>query len=972
MKINAALIAETYKIIGQIGSGGGGIVYLAEHVRLDKKVVLKADKRKLSTKPEALRREVDSLKNLSHTYIPQVYDFIEENGIVYTVMDYIDGESFDRPLKRGERFTQAQVVEWACELLEALVYLHGRPPHGVLHADIKPANIMLTPQKDIRLIDFNIALALGEEGAVAVGRSFGYASPEHYGLDYSAANATQGASIDVATELPDAVTELSDVQLADVVTELESKIQSQASSAGSGSGVSGKKSVILDVRSDIYSLGATLYHIMTGERPAQNALDVKSISVQDFSPAVIGIINKAMNPNPDLRYQSAAQMLYAFEHLRENDPRVKQFKGTIMATVAIVLIGFLTGGLSVFTGLKQMEQLQSAYVLAEYSGNALRRGEVSSAIHYALQALPEEQGLFALPRTAEAQKALTDALNVYDLSDGFKAHGTIELPAAPLYMEISPDGKTALCVYASAVAVFDTDTALITATLPAVASALVEAHFIDNDTIIYAGKSGISAYNLAKGKLWTGKPATAIAISQDGRYAAAVYKDDDFATVYDAADGRVMREVSFEGRSQRITVNDVFANPNDNLFALNQDGTKLGVSFSDGSLMIYNMRDQDGDLELFDDTSGYTHFEGGFSGLYFAFSAANTSGSVFAVIDTVRKEQTGGFESESYFGVQTDESGIFVQTDNLLVKLHPVTGEQTAMVTTSEPIARFARGGGYTLMTSETEYMFFDQNAALISRHEKETSGDHDKKSSGDFVQMAGETALIGSLDAPVVRIAKLKNHPEAEIFAYDSSYTHDEARISEDGKTVMLFSYDRFRLQSIEGAIIAEAAVPNADQVYDQQYHKEENGSYLEVIYNDGAIKHYSAADGSLFRESVGEKPNVTLDEEFFTDALRIESPLHGTPVAYDRETGELIRELEKDAYLTYVTQSGGYILTEYVTAEGFRYGLLLNSQCETLAYLPYLCDIDGEELIFDYPNGHLRKSRIYQIEELIELARD
>ena len=80
-------------------------------------------------------------------------------------MDYVEGESLDKPLRRGERFAQAQVVEWACQLLEALCYLHSRPPHGILHGDIKPANVMLTPENDIRLIDFNIVLALGEEGA---------------------------------------------------------------------------------------------------------------------------------------------------------------------------------------------------------------------------------------------------------------------------------------------------------------------------------------------------------------------------------------------------------------------------------------------------------------------------------------------------------------------------------------------------------------------------------------------------------------------------------------------------------------------------------------------------------------------------------------------------------------------------------------------------------------------------------------
>ena len=164
------IIASTYEIIRQIGSGGGGNIYLANHLRLGKKVILKADKRKIDTKQELLRREVDVLKNLSHPNIPQVYDFFIENNTVYTVMEYIEGESLDKPLKRGEKFSQAQVIKWAKQLLKALSYLHspihGDPPHGFVHSDIKPANIMRTPFNDICLIDFNIALALGEDNVI--------------------------------------------------------------------------------------------------------------------------------------------------------------------------------------------------------------------------------------------------------------------------------------------------------------------------------------------------------------------------------------------------------------------------------------------------------------------------------------------------------------------------------------------------------------------------------------------------------------------------------------------------------------------------------------------------------------------------------------------------------------------------------------------------------------------------------------
>lgn len=945
-------IAGTYKVIGEIGSGGGGIVYLAEHVRLEKKVVLKADKRTLSTKSEVLRREVDALKDLSHTVIPQVYDFIEEDGIVYTIMDYIDGESLDKPLKRGERFTPAQVVEWACQLLDALVYLHSRPPHGILHADIKPANIMLTPRGDVRLIDFNIALALGEEGAVSVGRSFGYASPEHYGLDYASGNVTRGIMTDV-------VTDISDDTASDVATVLETK-----PSASSSSSATGSKAIMLDVRSDIYSLGATLYHMMTGQRPAQKAIDVAPISSKEYSTAVTAIIAKSMHPDPNARYQSAQEMLHAFTHLRENDPRTKRHKRITVTTTAVLILSFLVGAFTTFVGLKQMEQRQNAYVLAEYSGNALRAGDVVSALDYALQALPLSRSIFTPPNTAEAQKALTDALRVYDLSDGFQAHRTVELPSNPLYMTISPNGKTAAVVYAYAVAVIDTDTAAIVAKLPTVPSALAEVHYIDADTLVYAGEEGLTCYDIATGTvLWSGKPATALAVSADGTTVAAVYKEETFATIYDVASGRILREIHFGGKQQRVTVNDRFANPHDNLLALNHDGTLLGVSFADGSLSVYDLKDSsDGEVVLLDGTEGYTHLEGGFYERYFAFSATHASASVFAVIDTVEWAQTGGFESARPFGVQADASGIYVQTDNVLVNIHPLTGEQTPLVTTAETIVRFARGEAHTLITSKEELLFFDTDARLIARHEKEHGS--------DFIQIAAGTALIGSLDAPSIRMMTYINHREAEVFAYDPSYTHDEARLSADGETVMLYSYDHFRLYDRGGNLIIGMSIPDATHVYDQQFRRNERGSYLEVVYDDGTIRAYAATDGRLLYETMGEVPDLTLHEEFFTDTLRIVSPLHGVPIAYDRKTGKRIRELEKDAYLTYVTQVGRYVITEYVTAEGERYGLLLNERCETLAVLPFLTDIIGETLVFDYPTGNLRQSRIYDLHELIELA--
>lgn len=935
------MIGSTYELVKELGSGGGGVVYLANHLRLGKQVVLKADKKNITTRPEILRREVDILKNLKHPYIPQVHDYFIEDGKAYTAMELIPGESLNKPLARGERFPQPQVIKWAKQLLEALDYLHspihGDPPRGYVHRDIKPGNIIRTPQNDVCLIDFNIAFALGDEGAI--GHSPGYASPEHYGLDYSSSNTT--ASLD-ADETVTLATDDSTITLP---------------------GMKSVKKVLPDVRSDIYSLGATLYHLLSGSRPANDAKEVVPLSSTEFSPQIVAIISKAMNPDPDLRYQTAAEMLADLKNLHPNDPRTKRLKRNNRITSSIIAVFLVVGLASSFVGLKRMQVVESWLKLSEYSHNALSEGDIASAIDFALEALPTQSNLFTPSYIPQAQYALTNALGVYDLSDGYKSYGTVELPSNPLYLEISPNGETLAAIYEKNLAIIDTATAEIKVTLPTIESALCEAHYLNENVVIYSGESGISAYSIDEEKvLWTGETATAIEISADGNTVAAVYKDNTYAVVYDVATGTVKSKVDFNGKHQSVVVNDRFANPNNNLFTLSEDGTWLGVSFSDGSLFIYNLVEADNDIELFDATSGYTHFEGGFYEQYLAFSATKDGDSVFAVVDVVNAEQTGGFSSDGYWSVQADVTGVYVQTDNLLVRIHPVTGDQTPLITTKKEVQKYAISDTHTLIAVDGGYMFFDTNANQTEYVEATYNC--------DFLQLENGIAAIGSLDSPTLRILKYESHPNAQVFAYDSSYNHDEARISADGKTVMLFTYDQFRIFGMDNTLIAEVSIPNAKQVYDQQYRREGDSSYLEVIYNDGSVIFYSAADGAIIGEDQREAPDLTLYEEFYTDELRITSPLHGTPAAYDIKTGKLVRELEEDAYLTYVTQVGEYIITQYVTADSNYYGYLLNRDCEILAYLPNICDIIGENLYFDYPTGNIRTVHVYDIDELISIA--
>ncbi len=1066
------IIASTYELIDKLGSGGGGSVYLARHLRLDKKVVLKKDKRKLRVSQDLLRREVDILKELSHPYIPRVYDFFVEGEEVYTVMDYIEGESLDKALKRGETFSQPQVIRWACQLLDALSYLHspthGDPPRGFVHSDIKPANLMRTIQGDIYLIDFNIALALGEENVI--GCSPGYASPEHYGLDYSVEENTgndrleeEDTDITVTLQLSGTDSDLSDDSL--TLTLAEAPINSTEASSGaqrinstkaslgvqrinsteaspgaqrinfsealpgaayrydsssvlprkSFSGTSGKRVVNPDVRSDIYSVGATLYHLLEGNRPSKNAKEVVRLSDRKFSPQVVRIISKAMNLNPDRRYQTADEMREDFLNLRKRDPRVRRWKRQRILASVFFSVFFVAGGAASFIGLKRMQMTENWINLTEASQKAWNQGNVEAAVDGAREVIAVSSEQWRPEHVPGAQKVLTEALGVYDLSDGYKRYKTIELPSPPLYLAISPEGKNGAALCGQSVLIFDTDTAEVISELPVEKSALSEIKFSDSNTILYAGKGGIKAYDVEAGReLWTGAAAASIAISADGSCAAGIYEGDSFATVYDVRTGKVKCKIDFEGKQQNLAIGD-------NLFALNQDASWMGVSFRDGSIHMYDLVNQEKEIIIYNKGSEYTHFEGGFSGKYFAFSASDQEESKFVIIDLEKEAEKGGFQSESAFRVQTDESGIYVQSDHILVRIDPDTGEQIPLVTMEENILCFARCEHHTLAASENGIYFFNSEAQLISSCEEEGRN--------DLAGITEKMAVIGSMDKPVVRIMRNEEHSDSELFLYDPAYAHDEARVSSDEKTVMLFSYDQFRIYDKEGTLVQEVFLSEPEHVLNQQFIRDGEESCLKVTYDNGNISVYSARNGKLIEETnigkISEKPEEKtngksngefsekpeektdgesngefsekpeektngksgedssekpdeepgrnifgeLDEEFFVGNLRIESPLHGTPVAYDAETGKEIARLKKDTYLTYVTQAGGYIVAQYITADGYCSGQLLNEKCEVLAELPYLCDVMGETLIFDYPTGTIRKSNIYSIEELMDM---
>ena len=889
-------------------------------------------------------------------------------------MDYIEGESFDKILARGQFLSQKDLVRWSCQLLDALTYLHSQGSYGILHGDIKPANIMLRPTGDICLIDFNIALALGEDGAVKVGFSRGYASPEHYGAEYVDGGKESVVQVSFSRQESHQATAESERTLVDadgseqtvIDTESAKMLRAMKENAMQQTAVGKKKAVKLDVRSDIYSLGATLYHLFSGRRPAQKAEDVVPLTKDDCSEQIAGILQKAMAPNPADRYQTASEMLDAFLALRKNDKRVVRRRRTMAAALTMsVLLAFTGGGLT-FVGLKQMQSHQSALTMAAYSEEALRTGDREQAVSLALSAIPAGKSLLEAPVTAEAQLALSNALGVYQLTDGFYAAKQTEIGSAPFELVTSPEGTKYAAVYAYETAIYECETGQQLVALPTQRSALSDCIFVDEDTVIYAGKEGVTAYDLKSySVIWRGDIATNLALSGNKKILAAIDRDAVEAKIYDVESGQMISTCSFEGQHLPVASNDIFADPKNYIFELNEDGSFLGISFSNGGLWIADTSGQGGDLILYD-SSDAVGFDGAFSKNLFVFSAEYGDGtSELGFVDVERAEYLGGKDADQPFLIQSDENKFYVANGSLLEFIDAETLEEVELAYVADAsITGFSVTDKYTLVSGDDgSYSFYDSGANLMSTEKSEAEI--------DFLALTDRYAFLANRNDPVVRGMKLESHDDAHFMSYNARDVHDEARVSHDRKTTMLFSYDRFSIYDSSGKLVTAYDLPDAEQIYDQQFRREEGQSYLEVIWYDGMVRRYSASDGVLMDEEQKEAPDKTLLEEFWTDNYHVVSALHEAPKVYDRETEELVTTLDSEDYLTYVTQVSEGVIVEYVTADGKRYGYLLDDHLQKIAYLPNLCDVYEHTFLFDDQAGNLRSSKIYSLDELIQMAK-
>lgn len=288
------IIDGKYEVLREVGRGGMSVVYLAMDKRLNKQWAIKEfrkDKDDASKQValKALLDEANLMKKLDHPTLPRIVDIIDDNQNVYVVMDYIEGESLNKVLDAYGAQPQEAVIEWAKQLSDVLDYLHTQHP-PVIYRDMKPANIMLKPDGTVRLIDFGIAREYkeGKDGDTEAIGTRGYAAPEQFG--------------------------------------------------GKGQ---------TDARTDIYSLGVTLYHLVTGKNPAEPPYEIYPIRHWDptLSSGFEWLIQKCTQLNPNDRYQSCAEVTYVLENLpkfegeykRKQKSRIHLFLAGVIMTVVFAV-----------------------------------------------------------------------------------------------------------------------------------------------------------------------------------------------------------------------------------------------------------------------------------------------------------------------------------------------------------------------------------------------------------------------------------------------------------------------------------------------------------------------------------------------------------------------------------------------------------------------------------------------------------
>lgn len=301
---------DTYEIKHQIGKGGMSTVYLAEHTRLHTKWAVKEVRKNQAVRFDFLA-EANILKRLQHPMLPRIVDIYETAEAIYVVEDFVEGITLDDLLRQEGKVDEAQGLQWYQDLCGVLRYLHNQQPNPIIYRDMKPSNIMLQPDGTLKLIDFGIAREYKEDSSADttyVGTR-GYAAPEQFG-----------------------------------------KAQT-------------------DARTDIYALGVTMYHLLTGKSPYEPPYQFVPARqlVPGLSHGTEYILNKCVQSEPSDRYQSVDDLLYDLEHIYLFDKAWKKYRNAKRIRVAIVAV-MLAGSIGLMVGGQAVMAQEKEDTYARYIG----------------------------------------------------------------------------------------------------------------------------------------------------------------------------------------------------------------------------------------------------------------------------------------------------------------------------------------------------------------------------------------------------------------------------------------------------------------------------------------------------------------------------------------------------------------------------------------------------------------------------
>lgn len=327
MGIENKKIGGRYLVLRRLGSGGMSDAVLLLDTRTGKqwagkRIRLSGDAARDAVIIDSFKTEYEVVRSLDHPALPRFADMVESEDGLFIIMDYIEGLSLSEVVHRGGAQSQEDVIEWGCMLCDVLDYLHTRT-QPIVCCNLKPSDIMITTDSQIKLIDLGIARRLlGErqqrkEGNVAfIGRSSASLPPMSW------TPSEEGVSAGGARALK---------------------------TSGYAAPERAENLGRADARSDVYALGAILRHLLTGQSPSEAGFPLSPITQVDssLSLGLEAVLLKACSPDPADRYQSCAEMQYALKnHKKEAKPyriRLKRrlflFRAVCAAAVAFALVG---------------------------------------------------------------------------------------------------------------------------------------------------------------------------------------------------------------------------------------------------------------------------------------------------------------------------------------------------------------------------------------------------------------------------------------------------------------------------------------------------------------------------------------------------------------------------------------------------------------------------------------------------------